>query len=84
MSKASEFFTDDCVAYTTDPSVKRGIIGAYHHVSEAHVHRYMLEFDYRYNTRSMKDFDRMAGSISGIVGKRLTCRRTAQEGLYQA
>jgi hypothetical protein len=33
--------------------VKRGITGPYHHVSEAHLHRYMLEFDYRYNTRGM-------------------------------
>ncbi len=58
--------------------VKRGIIGSYHHVSEAHLHRYMLEFDYRYNTRSMRDFDRMAGSITGIVGKRLTYRRAGE------
>ncbi|MGJ0513118.1 IS1595 family transposase [Methylocystis sp.] len=64
--------------------VKRGITGAYHHVSEAHLHRYMLEFDYRYNTRSMRDFDRMAASVPGIVGKRLTYRRPSQEGLYQA
>jgi transposase-like protein len=64
--------------------VKRGITGAYHHVSEAHLHRYMLEFDYRYNTRAMRDFDRMTASIPGIVGKRLTYRRTAQEGLHQA
>ncbi len=62
--------------------VKRGIIGAYHHVSEAHLHRYMLEFDYRYNTRSMKDFDRMAGSIPGIVGKRLTYRRAGEASLH--
>jgi hypothetical protein len=61
--------------------VKRGIIGAYHHVSEAHLHRYMLEFDYRYNTRAMRDFDRMAGSIPGIVGKRLTYRRVGETGV---
>ncbi|BDV35683.1 IS1595 family transposase [Methylocystis iwaonis] len=60
--------------------VKRGIIGSYHHVSEAHLHRYMLEFDYRYNTRSTRDFDRMAGSIPGIVGKRLMYRRAGEAG----
>ena len=58
--------------------VKRGITGSYHHVSEAHLHRYMLEFDYRYNTRTMRDFDRMAVSIPGIVGKRLTYRRAGE------
>jgi transposase-like protein len=61
--------------------VKRGIIGSYHHVSEAHLHRYMVEFDYRYNTRTMKDFDRMSASIPGIVGKRLTYRRPDNQGL---
>jgi hypothetical protein len=60
--------------------VKRGIIGEYHHVSEAHLHRYMLEFDFRYNTRAMRDFDRMAASMGGIVGKRLTYRRPVEEG----
>jgi len=61
--------------------VKRGIIGAYHHVSEAHLHRYMLEFDYRYNTRKMRDFDRMSASMGGIVGKRLAYRRPHQEAV---
>lgn len=55
--------------------VKRGITGSFHHVSEAHLHRYMVEFDFRYNTRTMKDFDRFTASIPGIVGKRLTYRR---------
>ncbi|NUJ79552.1 transposase [Methylocystis sp. FS] len=57
--------------------VKRGIIGNYDHVSEEHLHRDMLEFDYRYNTLS-RDFDRMAGSILGIVGKGLTYRRAGE------
>ncbi len=58
--------------------VKRGIIGSYHHVSEAHLHRYMGEFDYRYNTRTISDFERFSGSIPGIVGKRLTYRRISE------
>jgi len=31
--------------------LKRGIVGVYHHVSEAHLHRYLAEFDFRYNQR---------------------------------
>jgi transposase-like protein len=31
---------------------KRGVYGVYHHVSEAHLHRYLAEFDFRYNTRT--------------------------------
>jgi transposase-like protein len=55
---------------------KRGIIGVYHHVSEAHLHRYTSEFDFRYNTRKLNDFERSEVSIMGIKGKRLTYRRS--------
>ena len=30
--------------------LKRGIYGVYQHVSEAHLHRYLTEFDFRYNS----------------------------------
>jgi hypothetical protein len=32
--------------------LKRGITGVYHHVSEAHLKRYLAEFDLRHNNRS--------------------------------
>jgi hypothetical protein len=32
--------------------LKRGIYGVYQHVSEAHLRRYLAEFDFRYNNRS--------------------------------
>ena len=32
--------------------LKRGITGVYHHVSKEHLHRYLAEFDYRYNERA--------------------------------
>ena len=31
--------------------LKRGIIGVYHHTSQEHLHRYLAEFDFRYNNR---------------------------------
>ena len=58
--------------------LKRGIVGVYHHVSPQHLHRYCTEFDFRYNNREglgVNDNERMANSIPGIVGKRLTYRR---------
>jgi len=55
--------------------LKRGIVGVYHHVSEAHLHRYCAEFDFRYNNRKITDAERFRKSIGGIVGKRLTYRR---------
>jgi transposase-like protein len=59
--------------------MKRGIHGVYHHVSEQHLKRYLAEYDFRYNERSalgVEDAERMRKSIKGIVGKRLTYRRT--------
>ena len=54
---------------------KRGVIGTYHHMSEAHLGRYTREFDFRYNTRSMTDGERAALALKGMEGKRLTYRR---------
>lgn len=55
---------------------KRGVIGTYHHLSEAHLHRYTVEFDFRYNTRNNSDAERAAIALAGMEGKRLTYRRT--------
>ena len=63
--------------------LKRGIIGTYHHVSGEHLKRYLAEFDFRYNHREalgIGDRERMVKAIPGIVGKRLTYRRTDREG----
>jgi transposase-like protein len=54
---------------------KRGIVGTYHHLSEAHLHRYCREFDFRYNHRDVTDGERADQSLRGIFGKRLTYRR---------
>jgi transposase-like protein len=55
---------------------KRGVIGTYHHMSEAHLGRYCKEFDFRYNTRAITDGERASIALIGIAGKRLTYRRT--------
>lgn len=57
---------------------KRGVVGTYHHLSEAHLHRYTAEFDFRYNTRKDNDAERADVALLGIEGKRLTYRRTGQ------
>ncbi|HZD41427.1 MAG TPA: IS1595 family transposase [Terriglobales bacterium] len=54
--------------------LKRGIVGVYHHVSEAHLSRYLAEFDFRYSNRSgigVNDWDRTGKALLGIEGKRL-------------
>lgn len=55
--------------------LKRGVIGTFHHVSEAHLSRYIAEFDFRYNTRDISDAERATKAIKGGEGKRLTYRR---------
>jgi hypothetical protein len=53
---------------------KRGVKGTFHHVSEKHLHRYLAEFDFRYNNRiavGVDDQDRALKALRGIAGKRL-------------
>ena len=54
---------------------KRGVIGTYHHMSEAHLARYCAEFDFRYNTRLLSDAERTVEAIKGARGKRLMYRQ---------
>jgi hypothetical protein len=57
---------------------KRGMKGVYQHCREAHLHRYLAEFDFRYNNRvalEIDDVQRTVNALAGIEGKRLTYRR---------
>src|SRR5439155_7888312 len=51
--------------------LKRGIIGTYHHVGSRHLHRYLAEFDFRYNARAVSDAMRSMLAVQGAAGKRL-------------
>jgi transposase-like protein len=68
---------DDGVCITTNTiegffaNLRRGIDGTYHHVSKQHLHRYLGEFDFRYNSRKMSDSDRREAALQGFNGKRL-------------
>jgi transposase-like protein len=57
---------------------KRGLVGTYHHMSETHLHRYLREFDFRYSTKDVSDRERADEVLSGIVGRRLTYRRSGK------
>lgn len=54
--------------------LKRGINGVYHHVGKQHLHRYLSEFDFRYNARKVSDGERSLMAVKGADGKRLMLR----------
>lgn len=61
---------------------KRGMRGIYQHCGEQHLHRYLAEFDFRYNYRAklgVNDEQRAAKAVKGVIGKRLTYRTTGKE-----
>lgn len=68
------FFWHTNTAENAFSILKRGIYGVYHHVSEAHLHRYLAEFDFRRNHRAglgYSDTTRTIAAIKGAEGKRL-------------
>jgi transposase-like protein len=57
---------------------KRGMRGVYQHCDEKHLHRYLAEYDFRYNHRIKLGFDdgeRAVLAIKNATGKRLTYRQ---------
>jgi transposase-like protein len=66
---------------------KRGMKGVYQHCKEKHLHRYLAEFDFRYNTRvalGYNDYRRAELAAKGIAGKRLTYRRPYKQDHAEA
>jgi transposase-like protein len=77
---AGEYVRGDAHSNTVESyfaTLKRGIVGTYHNVSEAHLRLYLAEFDFRYNERTALGIDdktRAERAIKGAAGKRLTYR----------
>lgn len=79
--RAKEYARGDVTTNTVETyfSVfKRGMRGTYQHCKEKHLHRYLAEFDFRFNNRTalgVTDGERAELAIKGIEGKRLTYRQ---------
>lgn len=61
---------------------KRGMRGTYQHCKEKHLHRYLAEFDFRYNNRmklGVDDKSRALKALRGATGKRLTYRQPHEQ-----
>lgn len=56
---------------------KRGMKGTYQHCAKKHLHRYLAEFDFRYNNRiklGVDDKARAENALKSVIGKRLSYR----------
>jgi len=72
-----EYVRDDIHSNTVEgffSLLKRGIIGIYHNVSRRHLHRYLNEFEFRYNHRHAGDGERTRLLVKASEGKRLMYR----------
>jgi transposase-like protein len=75
---AKEYARDDVTTNTIESYFaifKRGMRGVYQHCAEKHLHRYLAEYDFRYNFRASlgyNDEDRTIAAVRAGEGKRLT------------
>jgi transposase-like protein len=75
---ADEYVRGDAYTNTVEgyfSILKRGVIGTFHSISEAHLHRYLHEFDFRYSNRHISDWERAELLLKGGKGKRLVYRQ---------
>ena len=79
---ADEYVRGDAYTNTVEgffSILKRGVYGVYQHVSEAHLQRYLTEFDFRYSNREklgVNDTARAERALQGAKGRRLTYETT--------
>lgn len=60
---------------------KRGMKGVYQHCAEKHLHRYLVEFDFRHSNRvalGVNDAERARRVVAGAAGRRLTYQRAGE------
>jgi hypothetical protein len=80
----TEFFTETVHTNSAEgyfSIFKRGMRGVYQHCSEKHLHRYLAEYDFRYNHRTAlgySDEERTLEAVRGAEGKRLMYHKPRQ------
>ena len=72
---AREYARGDVNTNTVESSfavLKRSFCGTFHQISEKHLHRYLKELDYKWNTREMSDGHKLRNALKRADGKRLS------------
>lgn len=60
--------------------LKRGYIGVFHHFTWKHLHRYLNEFEARWNFGQMTNSQRVDAMLESVSGLRLTYERLIADG----
>lgn len=79
--KTGEYARGDVSSNTVESFfaiLKRGVNGTFHSISREHLHRYLSEFEFRYNTREVDDGARTVLAIQAACGKRLTYKQQVE------
>jgi transposase-like protein len=66
----NQYVNGDCHTNTMEgfwSILKRGIFGIYHSMSDKHLQKYIDEFVFRYNTRTLTESDRFNLMLSGLA-----------------
>lgn len=83
---AAEYARGDVTTNTVEgyfSVFKRGMRGTYQQCGEKHLHRYLTEFDFRYNRRTalgVTDNQRASELAKGVTGRRLMYRDAVASG----
>lgn len=74
INHSTEYVRGDVFTNTVESAfslLKRGLIGSFHKVSIKHLHRYLAEFEYRFNRRKEKDsFAETVRRLAGLPALR--------------
>jgi hypothetical protein len=79
--RSGEYVRGDAYTNTAEgffSILKRGVYGIYQHVSEAHLHRYLSEFDFRYSNREKLGVDDATRTGVAVKGGRASGSPTKQ------
>jgi transposase-like protein len=59
--------------------IRRGLVGIYHNISREYLHRYLWQFDFMWNNRTMNDGERTVAVIKSAEGKRLLYKEPLEQ-----